>query len=153
MKFAPLLLFVFAWVTACGPEPKTSSATPAAGPAAQAASKAAAPATPEPTPPTAKTTYQQLQGKWQSTTDARSVIEIKEHQYIDYYDGKQLGTAAFILDRACPGAAGAGHPGDNEKYLVEPKEDMCWEIVGVNEAGLELSYTARGNTLNYRRMK
>jgi hypothetical protein len=30
---------------------------------------------------------------------------------------------------------------------------MCWEIVGVNEDWLELSYTARGNTLNYRRMQ
>jgi hypothetical protein len=147
MKFAPLLLFVCALVTACGSEQKPPSAPPAAGPAT------ARPATEASPPAAAPTTYQRLQGKWQSTTDARSVIEIKEHQYIDYYDGKQVGAAAFVLDRACPGATGAGHPGDNENYLVEPKEDMCWEIVGVDEVGLELSYTARGNTLNYRRMK
>lgn len=153
MKFAPLLLFVCAWATACEPEPKASSATPAAGPAAPPASKAAALPAPASAPVAASTTYQRLQGKWQSTADARSVIEIKEHQYIDYYDGKQIGTAAFILDRACPGDADAGPPGDNEKYLVEPEKDMCWEIVGVDEKGLELRYTARGNALNYRRLQ
>lgn len=137
MKHIPLVLLVFALVTACGSEQKPASAPPAAAQPGSAA----------------PTTYQRLQGKWQSTTDARSVIEIKQHQYIDYYDGKRLDAATFILDRACSGAAGAGHPGDNEKYLVEPREDMCWEIVGVNEEGLELSYTARGNTLNYRRIK
>ncbi|MFD2718129.1 hypothetical protein ACFST9_05345 [Hymenobacter monticola] len=136
MKCASLL-FVCALVTACGSEQKPPSTPPAA----------ARPA------PAAATTYQRLQGKWQSTTDARSVIELKEHQYIDYYDGKEVGAAAFILDRACPQEAGAGHPGDNEKYLVQPKEDMCWEIVGVDDVGLELSYTARGNTLNYRKVK
>jgi hypothetical protein len=140
MKHAFLLLFVCALSTACGTEPNASSALPAAGPAIHQASAG-------------QTTYQRLQGKWQSTTDARSVIEFKEHQYIDYYDGEKLGATAFVLDRACPGSAGAGHPGDNEKYLVEPKEDMCWEVIGVDENGLELSYTARGNTLNYRRVK
>ncbi|MDO7854081.1 hypothetical protein [Hymenobacter convexus] len=99
------------------------------------------------------TVYQRLQGKWQSTDDDRSVIEIKEHQYIDYYDGKRLSTAAFILDRACPSQPGAGHPGDNENYLVEPQQDMCWEVVGVDDESLELSYTARGNSLNYRKVK
>ncbi|WP_375436854.1 hypothetical protein [uncultured Hymenobacter sp.] len=101
----------------------------------------------------AKSTYQLLQGKWQSTDDARSVIELKGHAYIDYYGGEPLDTAEFVLAQACPSEAGAGYLGDNERYLVEPKEAMCWEVVGVDEESLELSYTARGNSLNYRKIK
>jgi hypothetical protein len=94
-----------------------------------------------------------LQGKWQSTADAQSVIELRGHLYLDYYAGEALDTAEFILASACPSPAGAGQLGDNEPYLVEPKEDLCWEVVSVDEESLELSYTARGNSLNYKRMK
>ena len=141
MKFSSLLLLLLSAFGACSPEQEKASMP--------GAPKTAA------TPPgaTIKTTYQLLQGKWQSTEDAKSVIELNGHRYIDYYDGKQLGTAAFVLDRACPSTPGAGQPGDNEKFLVEPQEDMCWEIVNVDDESLELSYTARGNTLNYRKIK
>jgi len=122
-------------------------------PAGAAAGRPATPPTAAPAPAAAPTTYQQLQGKWQSTDDARSVIELKDHLYIDYYGGKRLATATFVLDQACPGTTGAGHPSDNGPYLVEPKEGMCWEIIDVTDTGLSLSYTARGNTLNYRRLK
>lgn len=101
----------------------------------------------------AKTTYALLQGTWQSTDDPKDVIELRGHRRIEYYAGVPLGTTVFMLDRACPSDPKAGHPSDNGRYLVEPREDMCWEIVGVNNQGLELSYVARGNTLNYRRIK
>jgi hypothetical protein len=161
MKLTPLLLSILGLLAACSSEQEVSSApdTPAteaartdsaAGNSIRSSAPKTAPMAPADSEPT---TYQLLQGKWQSTEDSLSVIEIREHQYIDYYDGKRLGTAAFILDRTCPGASGAGHPGDNEKFLVEPEEDMCWAVVSVDAESLELSYTARGNSLNYRKLK
>lgn len=101
----------------------------------------------------AKSTFQLLQGKWQSTEDEKDVIELKGHRYIDYYDGLPLDTTSFILVQACSSRLSAGRTGDNERYLVQPSEDMCWEVVGVDEESLELSYTARGNSLNYRKLK
>ncbi|MDF7814759.1 hypothetical protein [Hymenobacter sp. YC55] len=100
----------------------------------------------------AKTIYQLLQGKWRSTDDAQYVLELREHYYMDYYGEKLSDSTEFILDKACPSAPNAGHPGDNERYLVQPKEDMCWEIVGVDEESLELIYSGRGNSLSFKRI-
>ena len=96
-----------------------------------------------------KTIYQLLQGKWQSAEDAQYVLELKGHCYLDYYAGNLNDSTEFILDQACVSAPNAGHPGDNERYLVQPKEDLCLEIVGVDEESLELLYISRGNTLSF----
>ncbi|GAB3870133.1 hypothetical protein GCM10028824_18350 [Hymenobacter segetis] len=135
-----LLLPVVALLGACSSEPP---------PSAQASRDTLRP----PTPTADTSTYARLQGTWQSTEDPKSVIELRGHRYISYYEGVPLDTAAFILDQACPAEPGAGQPSNSGRYLVEPSEDMCWEVVGVDAQGLELSYTARGNTLNYRKMK
>jgi hypothetical protein len=94
-----------------------------------------------------------LQGKWQSTQDTQSFLELKDHLYISSYAGEAADTAEFILNRTCAANSSAEHSGNNERYLVQPKESMCWEIVVVDEETLELSYTARGNSLIYRKVK
>lgn len=160
MRLTPLLISTIGLLAACSPKQENAAATGTVALGIEVAQPDSGTGNPPRSSAlnksssleaeTTKTTYQLLQGKWQSIEDAKSVIEIKEHAYIDYYAGKQLSTTAFILDRACPSASGAGHPGDNEKYLVEPREQMCWEIVGVDKDYLELNYTTRGNTLKYR---
>lgn len=164
-----LLFFVLGFLPACSPEIKSSSHPVAAQPkavvlaldSARGSAKASAPSESgelatslAPQPGTApKTIYQLLQGKWQSADDEQYVLELKGHRYLDYYGGKLSDSTEFILDKACPSAPEAGHPGDNERYLIQPKEDMCWEIVGVDEEILELIYTSRGNTLSFKRIK
>jgi hypothetical protein len=98
-----------------------------------------------------KTIFESLSGKWQSVDDKKNSIEFKEHSYSEYYDGKIIEENKFLLDKACPGEEGSGSSGDNEKYLVVG--DMCWYIIKVDEDNLELSYTARGNTLIYKKIK
>ncbi|MGY3089021.1 hypothetical protein ACVWYF_002061 [Hymenobacter sp. UYAg731] len=157
MKIIPLLFALLSALAACSSEQEKAAVPETPGAAAAPLGSVVHSAAPQPAQPrpaaATKTTYQLLQGKWQSREDAKSVIELKGHRYIDYYDGKQLSSSAFVLDRACPSIPGAGQPGDNEKYLVEPQEDMCWEVVGVDEESLELSYTARGNSLSYRKIR
>lgn len=99
------------------------------------------------------TVYHLLQGKWQSTLDEQSFIELRDHLYIDSYAGEAVDTTEFVLAKSCVADSNTGHSGDNERYLVQPKEKMCWEIVSVDEESLELSYTTRGNTLTYRKVK
>lgn len=170
MKFdSPLLFSVVYLLTACSPERNNSSHPVAAKPDVVVQSldslsrSAETPVSlgsnelttslaPQPGA-SAKTIYQLLQGKWQSTDDNQYVLELKEHCYLDYYEGKLSDSTEFILDKACPSAPEAGHPGDNEKYLVQPREDMCWEIAGVDEESLELIYTSRGNTLSFKRIR
>jgi hypothetical protein len=101
--------------------------------------------------PTDKTIYQLLQGKWQSIDDAKSIIEFKNEYYADYYDNVKGEENKFWLDKGCPDSKESGNAGENEKYLVVG--DMCWFIVNVTESRLELNYTARGNTLVYKKIK
>ena len=140
------------------PQQESTAATVAAvSPAAPADSTptaAAAPSRAAPTPAaSAKTVYQLLQGKWQSTQDEKAVIEFKDRRYVDYYENEQLGSKPFVLDKACSGEAAAGHPGNDERYLSVPEDDMCWHIAMVDEQSLELEYIARGNVLVYRKIK
>ncbi|UOQ68739.1 hypothetical protein [Hymenobacter volaticus] len=164
-----LLFSVVGLLAACSPETKNSSHPAAVKPEAAVlaldsiSESVKAPAPTESTELAAslalqpgaatKTIYQLLQGKWRSAGDDQYVLELKGHRYLDYYGGKLSDSTEFILDKACPSAPEAGHPGDNERYLVQPKEDMCWEIVGVDEESLELIYTSRGNTLSFKRIR
>ena len=162
MKFN-LLLILSGLLAACSPkqndkasapiEPTATAGQPAlatdgAAPApSQAATQAAPPAT------VIKSDYQLLQGRWQSNDDAQSVIELRGNLYYTYYAGAPIDTAEFILGPACSAAGGAEHPNDHATYLVEPKENMCWEITSLDDKNLTLQYTARGNLLTYRRIK
>jgi FtsZ-binding cell division protein ZapB len=100
---------------------------------------------------TEKTIYQLLQGTWQSYDDPKSVIEFKDQYYIDYYDNEKIDENKFWLDKSCPDTGESGKTGENEKYLVV--DDMCWFINDVTESLLDLTYTSRGNTLMYKKIK
>lgn len=100
---------------------------------------------------TEKTIYQLLQGTWQSYDDPKSVIEFKDQYYIDYYDNEKIDENKFWLDKSCPDTGVSGKTGENEKYLVV--DDMCWFINEVTESLLDLTYTSRGNTLMYKKIK
>jgi hypothetical protein len=155
------LLSIFtcaALLSACSQDPAQQQT------AAPAASATSAPASPDsavtatlPTSsapaaaPSAKTVYQLLQGKWQSTTDEKDVVEFKGHDYLDYYDQEQLSSSPFVLAKACPGESGAGAPDDNERYLVVQANDMCWHIAVVDDVSLELE--TKDNILVYSKIK
>ena len=100
---------------------------------------------------TEKTIYQLLQGKWQSADDPKSVIEFKDQYYARYYDNVKGEENKFWLDKSCPDTDESGNTGENEKYLVV--DGLCWFINDITESHLDLTYTSRGNTLIYKKIK
>jgi len=95
-------------------------------------------------------TVERLQGRWQSTEDAKSIIEIKGHDYIDYYDGKSVDTVTFDILSACKSEG--GKPDKKGKYLETAKE-LCYHIDSVTPEELVLMYLPRGNSLAYKKLK
>jgi hypothetical protein len=90
-----------------------------------------------------------MQGRWRSTDDDRSVVEIDGDRVTSSYDGEVMdeGTLGFV--ESCPeGGEGLG-------FVIggETGEGLCYYLVEVDEDRLEYSYAARGNTLAYRRIE
>jgi len=100
-----------------------------------------------------KTAKELLQGKWQSVDDEQNFLVFENNMRKEIASGmKTWQVEPFEISDKCLN----GNPGavaENDKYIVCPESNMCWYIVSVNEHSLVLSYTDRGNTLEYRRAK
>ncbi|OQW92400.1 MAG: hypothetical protein BWK79_14745 [Beggiatoa sp. IS2] len=91
-----------------------------------------------------------MQGKWQSTEDKKSVIEIADHHYIDYYEGKLVNKVTFEILSACK--VDNGKVQDRGEYL-ETADESCYHIDAVTSQELTLMYLPRGNLLVYKKLK
>jgi len=80
-----------------------------------------------------------LLGRWVSLDDANSEIEFKDGKKIDYYQKKKLAEGTFVQDG---------------KNLVvnEDGDEFKYTILELSSTNLSLSYLARGNTLNYKKV-
>lgn len=122
--------------------------------------KPAAPSTENSTMPASSTATQPasntdlLIGKWQSTDDPESIVEFDGKQKKDRYAGDLTSSGAYTVGDNCtnPSDAGKGTPSGGD-YISVAEDDMCWEINNLNADFLSLSYVARGNNLQYNRMK
>jgi uncharacterized protein len=95
-------------------------------------------------------TVEKLQGKWQSTEDKKSVVEIVDHHYIDYYEGKLVNKVTFEILSACK--VDNGKVQDRGEYL-ETADESCYHIDAVTSQELTLMYLPRGNLLVYEKLK
>jgi len=77
-----------------------------------------------------------IQGRWQSLDDENSIIEFNGNNKIDYYKDELIEQNEYVIegDRLTSG-------------------DMTYTIVELTEDTLILTYLARGNTLNYGKIK
>ena len=133
-----LALYVFCGTAAaCGQEVKSP-------PSAQKTS--AGPATSFP---------QNLVGRWKSTTDARSELEVTPTRYIEKYEGKQVSASAYTVSTAC----GC----EDQKPLVYKDPVLltvrnatdgdcyCYIITKLTNNTLQLSKYGQGGGFSFRR--
>lgn len=94
-----------------------------------------------------------LVGKWQSVDDAKSIVEYSDYDLINYYDEKIIDREPYCLSPKCMNYSEVNRaPSSKHEYISVIDSDMCWFIVNLDEYNLTLSYTASGNTLNYKRI-
>lgn len=118
---------------------------------------------PAPLPPDLRISLAQLQGSWQSVDDKREFWIVKGTRLTMRY--ATSGTSADddvlrvqITDTcAATCATLAAHTVPKGKYLsvvdMRCNAPLCYNVIGISPAVLTLSYTARGNTLRFRRVK
>ena len=98
-----------------------------------------------------------LQGTWQSLEDEASFLVIEGDRMKNYYGGmdEELDNEVFIISDTCMNESDSESdlPEEKDRYLSNPNLDMCWYIESVDATNLILIYTARGNTLTYRRVE
>jgi len=98
-----------------------------------------------------------LQGTWQSLEDEASFLVIEGDRMKNYYGGMddELDNEVFIISDTCMNESDSESdlPEEKDRYLSNPNLDMCWYIESVDATNLILIYTAKGNTLTYRRVE
>lgn len=100
----------------------------------------------------ASTRAQLLQGIWQHNEDKRNYLVFEDGLRKEYADGlTEPFSEPYSLAQACGDAAPPSHA-KLDAYIFCSQSDMCWYIVELDGESLILNYTARGNTLNYRRV-
>ncbi len=97
--------------------------------------------------PTLKGNLLKLQGKWQSDDDPSSIIEIKNNQFISYYENDTMisETIEFINN-----AEDRKSDSDGEYFIVKGEFDaMIYYLIEVSKSKLIYSFVGRGNSLRY----
>ena len=105
-----------------------------------------------------KTTFEMLQGKWQSTDDQTNflVFENNHRKEANIIDGKgDWDDDEFVISDQCLNESNknGGFAKEKDKYLSCLQSDQCWYIISVDTTTLSLSYMGRGNTLTYNKVK
>lgn len=101
-------------------------------------------------------TFEQLQGMWQSVEDEKSFVSFEGDQRRGFVEGMvDVEGEKFILSGKCMNESDKNS--ETEKgmslYISCVESNMCWYVVNVDSEALTLSYMARGNTLEYKRVK
>lgn len=105
-----------------------------------------------------KSTFELLQGKWQSTDDKTNflVFEKNHRKEANIVNGKgNWDDEVFVISDKCKNETDKNEEVDAEKdkYISCAKSDLCWYILKLDDTTLSLSYMGRGNTLTYKRVK
>lgn len=91
-----------------------------------------------------------LLGRWKSTQDPKSEIEITDKEYVDIYDGKTLERNLYAYFKTCPKDCA---PDTQEPCLrVSAQDDMCYTVLFADGKTLQLVYLGgTGKTLTFKR--
>src|ERR1035437_4630498 len=101
---------------------------------------------------TQKSTFELLQGKWQSMDDKTNflIFEKNHRREANIVNGKgHWDDEVFIISDNCMNTTDKNEELDKEKdkYMSCLKSDLCWYIEELDSTTLSLSYMGRGNTL------
>lgn len=104
----------------------------------------------------ANETLAALEGNWVSGDDNLSEMSILDGTVTMMYDGEVLSTETLQTVDSCPDAVGdTGDTSDMQLITMtsaEGNETLCYGIIALTEAELQLTSYPRGNTLTYIRM-
>ncbi len=91
-----------------------------------------------------------LQGKWVSTTDAKSKLTIENGEYTETYDQEEPGSFPYQFYAKCPADCNPVAPTPCIKVMGQ--DDVCYAVVKADGKTLELSMIGgRGNTLVFKK--
>lgn len=102
---------------------------------------------------TANETLAALEGDWVSGDDNLSKMSILDGTVTMMYDGEVLSTETLQTVDSCPDAS--GDTSDMQLITMtaaEGNENLCYGVIALTEAELQLTSYPRGNTLTYIRM-
>ena len=103
---------------------------------------------------TDKDNYSEILGKWKSLDDEKSVIEFKDQNKIDYYDGEKQFEDKFGLYDNHPTTDVSVDDSGGKYLIVGSGEDRFdYVIVELTDSKLTLMYLPRGNLLRYEKME
>lgn len=101
---------------------------------------------------TGNSIFKLLQGTWQSKDDPSNKIKFDGNYRLEIAEGlSEWEKEAFILGKDC--SAEQHQDLEKDAYIVCPESGMCWYVVDVDTQQMTLSYTSRGNTLTYSKVK
>lgn len=92
-------------------------------------------------------------GRWISTTDTLSGIEIKNGKWIMFYKGTESDSSDIYtieIRRKYMEALGTEHKPFEFLRLTNQSDTLDYSILEYNDKNLSLIYIPRGNTLNYK---
>lgn len=96
-----------------------------------------------------------LQGKWQSLDDKTNYLVFDKTQRREIAGSSNWDSTPYTLSSKCLNDSDkemAIEP-EKDKYISCIQDDLCWYILTINKDFLTLSFTGRGNTLKYKRVK
>lgn len=91
-------------------------------------------------------------GRWISTTDSLSGIEIKNEKWIIFYKGVETKSSdiySFKIRREYIKELGTQHKPFEYLTITNKSDTLEYSILNYNNKLLSLSFIPRGNTLNY----
>lgn len=97
-----------------------------------------------------------LQGKWQSIGDSTNYLIFEGNHRKEIAGGMQEWVESeFIFSDRCANKSDKmkGIKPEEDSFISDLEDDLCWYILYLSEDNLSLSYMARGNTLDYRRVE
>jgi len=102
-----------------------------------------------------KNNIKQLQGKWQSDKDEKTVLEFKDNIRINLQDNKKKEEGAFKLYASYPIVDGVDEKVDGVFLIVDDGDDNSFDykILKLDSSKLELIYLPTGNKLSYSKIK
>lgn len=102
-----------------------------------------------------KTTFDSLQGYWQSEEDSKYVIQFVGRNEISFYDKQRTNSAAIILGDSCIEDMSVNSSSLNGNFLmaIDKDSNLCYSINDLTDNHLTLMYQARGNLLLFKRIK
>ncbi|UOB19106.1 hypothetical protein [Abyssalbus ytuae] len=106
---------------------------------------------PEQKPETKLTEFKN--GRWISTTDSLSGIEIKDGKWIMFYKGMKTDSSDiynFKIQRKYINESGTKHKPFEFLTITNHSDTLEYSILEYSNELLSLSYIPRGNTLNYK---